>query len=114
MATRKVAAHASVWPMAGELLLVRNAASVLTLASPAGPKRGPALADLGALHEAAVLIRNGVIAAVGTLDAVTRGLSGREQPDELDAAGGIVMPGFIDPHTHLVFAGSRADEFEAR
>src|SRR5262249_31912024 len=51
---------------------------------------------------------------VGSLDVVTRGLSRGAEPDELDAGGGLVMPGFVDPHTHLVFAGTRAEEFEAR
>ncbi len=97
-----------------ELLLVRNASSVLTLASPYGPKRGGALADLGAIDGAAVLVRDGLIAAIGPVDTLTGDLSTNEQLVELDAAGGIVMPGFVDPHTHLVFAGTRADEFEAR
>ena len=97
-----------------ELLLVRNASSVLTLTSPYGPKRGGALADLGAIDGASVLVRDGLIAAIGPLDTVARDVSTNERPVELDAAGGIVMPGFVDPHTHLVFAGTRADEFEAR
>src|SRR3954468_9661005 len=100
--------------MAGELLLVRNASTVLTLAGPAGPRRGPALANLAAIDDAAVLIRDGTITAVGSLDVVTRGLSHADEPHELDAGGGLVMPGFVDAHTHLVFAGTRAEEFEAR
>jgi imidazolonepropionase len=97
-----------------ELLLVRNASSVLTVASPSGPKRHGALGELGAVKGGAVLVREGVIAAVGSLDSIIRHLSSAERPAELDAGGGIVMPGFVDPHTHLVFAGTRAEEFEAR
>src|SRR3954470_13564706 len=100
--------------MAGELLLVRNASRVLTLAGRAGPQRGPSLAELRPVDDGALLIRDGAIVAVGSLDAVTHGLSTADQPEELDAGGGLVMPGFVDPHTHLVFAGTRVEEFEAR
>jgi imidazolonepropionase len=96
-----------------DFLLIRNASRVLTLAAPDGPKRGPALADLGEVPGASVMVRDGLIAGVGPIDVLARELHGAE-PDELDAGGGIVMPGFVDPHTHLVFAGERADEFEAR
>jgi imidazolonepropionase len=96
-----------------ESLLIRNASTVLTLASPSGSKRG-ALADLGAVDGAVVLVRDGLIAGVGAVDEVTRGQARTDELKVIDAGGGIVMPGFVDPHTHLVFAGARAEEFEAR
>ena len=99
--------------MAGTSLLVRNASSVVTLASPGGPKRGAALNDLGERHGAAVAIRDGQILAVGAEREMARLLEA-DRPDVLDADGGLVTPGFVDPHTHLVFAGQRAEEFEAR
>jgi imidazolonepropionase len=61
----------------------------------------------GELRDAYVVVDDGVVAAVGT--------GGAPAADErIDAAGGCVIPGFVDSHTHLVFAGDRADEFAAR
>jgi imidazolonepropionase len=103
--------------VAGSSLLVRNASSVLTLAGgpggPGGPRRGAALSDLGALPGAAIAIRDGAILALGSEADMTALLEAHE-PEVLDAAGALVIPGFVDPHTHLLFAGQRAEEFEAR
>jgi imidazolonepropionase len=94
-------------------LLVRNASSVLTLSAPGGPKRGDALRDLGERRAAAVAIRDGLIVAVGPEPELRRLLK-PDDPEVIDAEGGLVIPGFVDPHTHLLFAGQRAEEFEAR
>lgn len=92
-------------------LLVYNAAQVLTVASPGGPKRGAAMGDLGIVAGGAVAVRDGRVLAVGP----TAALRDRVQAvHTLDADGRVVMPGFVDPHTHLVWAGERADEFEMR
>jgi len=90
-------------------MLIHSASQVLTLAS--GPRRGNSADDLGIIEEGAVLVSGGRIVAVGT----SRDLLSR-YPDEerLDAQGRVVMPGLVDPHTHLVWAGDRAAEFEAR
>jgi imidazolonepropionase len=91
--------------------LLYNAAQVLTLASPGGPKRGAAMGDLGIVPDGAVAVRDGRVLAVGPTVAL------REQVQAAHtfaAAGHVVMPGFVDPHTHLVWAGERADEFEMR
>lgn len=94
--------------------LIRNASQVVTMASGGGPKRGPALADPGAIADGAVLVRDGMIAAVGVEAAVRAQVRPGEPVEDVDALGGVVLPGFVDPHTHLVFAGSRPGEFEAR
>jgi imidazolonepropionase len=92
-------------------LLIRNAGQLLTIASPDGPKRGAAMRDLGIVPGGAVAIRDGVILAAGPSDQ----LATQVRADRtLDAAGCVIMPGFVDPHTHLVWAGARADEFEMR
>ncbi len=91
-------------------LLIHSAAQLLTIASE-GPKRGAAMEELGIIEDGAVAVKDGLIALVGPTAEV------REQvtpTDEIDAAGKVVMPGFVDPHTHLVFAGDRAGEFEQR
>ena len=94
--------------------LIRNATQVVTMASGGGPKRGPALTDPGVIADGAVLVHDGTIAAVGVEADVRAQVRAGEPVEEIDALGGIVLPGFVDPHTHLVFAGSRPGEFEAR
>lgn len=92
-------------------LLIENAGQVLTLASPAGPKRGQALREMGLIPNGAVAVRDGRILAAGPADEVRRTYQATYR---LDVGGRVVMPGFVDPHTHLVWAGDRADEFEQR
>ena len=90
-------------------MLIHSASQLLTLAG--GPRRGNEPVDLGIIEDGAVLISGDRITAVGP----SRDLLAR-YPDEerFDARGRVVMPGLIDPHTHLVWAGDRAAEFEAR
>lgn len=92
--------------------LIRNASQVVTMASGGRPKRGASLADPGAVERGAILVRDGRIEAVGTEAALAGAAAAGTET--IDAEGGVVTPGFVDPHTHLVFAGSRPAEFEAR
>lgn len=94
--------------------LVRNASQIVTMASGGRPKRGADLGDPGVVAAGAVLVRDGLVAAVGPEADVTAGIGRNESVETIDAEGGIVLPGYVDPHTHLVFAGSRPVEFEAR
>jgi imidazolonepropionase len=89
-----------------------NIGQLVTLAGPNRPRVGAELRGLGIISDAAMLIEDDRIAAVGThaemrprIDAGVR---------VIDAGGRCVTPGFVDAHTHLVFAGNRADEFEKR
>lgn len=90
-------------------MLIHSASQLLTLAGP--PQRGDELGRLGIISDGAVLVQDGIVAEVGT----SAELKARH-PDTpwLDAGGKVVMPGLIDPHTHLVWAGDRAGEFEMR
>ena len=90
-------------------MLIHSASQLLTLAG--GAQRGKDLGRLGIIPDGAVLVRGGQIAATGTSVELCAAY-----PDEpaLDTGGRVVMPGFVDPHTHLVFAGDRAAEFELR
>jgi imidazolonepropionase len=90
-------------------MLITNISQLLTLAG--GPQRGNDLGHLGILAESAVLVRNGLIEAVGPCDRMLKAYPTEER---YNAAGKVVMPGFVDPHTHLVWAGDRAAEFEMR
>jgi imidazolonepropionase len=97
-------------------LLVRGAASLVTLAG--GLRRGDGQGDLAVVADGWVAIRDGRVLAVGPREAVEAaireaGLTGEEFA-VLDARGGTVTPGLVDPHTHLLFAGSREDEWELR
>lgn len=92
-------------------LLVYNAAQVLTVASPGGPKRGSAMGELGIVPGGAVAVRDGRVLSVGFTAALREQVQAAQT---FDADGRVVMPGFVDPHTHLVWAGERADEFEMR
>lgn len=92
-------------------LLIHSANQILTLAG-AAPKRGTAHSDLAILREGAIAIRGEHIVAVGdTLDLLA--LADRHTRT-IDARGKIVLPGFVDAHTHALFAGDRANEFDLR
>ncbi|MCK4613389.1 MAG: amidohydrolase family protein, partial [Thermoplasmata archaeon] len=86
-------------------IIIRNASELLTMSG--GVKSGKAMRDLGILENGDVAVANGRITAVG------KGLPLRGGY-EIDARGKVVMPGFVDPHTHLVFAGSREHELEMK
>ena len=90
-------------------MLIHSASELLTLAG--GPQRGDELGNLGVICDGAVLIRDGKIAAVGTSPALRASYPNEET---FDASGRVVMPGFVDPHTHLIWAGDRAAEFDLR
>ncbi|MBN1994340.1 MAG: imidazolonepropionase [Anaerolineae bacterium] len=97
--------------MIGVDLLIHSAAQLLTCASPDGPKRGQALADVGLIPQGAVAVAAGEIVAVGPSPQL---LAGYTAPHVINAAGRVVCPGFVDPHTHVVYAGNRLAEFELR
>ena len=92
-------------------LLVHSAAQLVTCASPNGAKRGSAMAELCVIADGAVAISGGRIVAVGPSEEI---LGAHEAKGEIDASGRVVCPGFVDPHTHVVYAGDRVDEFERR
>jgi imidazolonepropionase len=93
-------------------LLIEHAAQLITVASPGGPKRGAAMRDLGMIADGALAVSGGRIVAVGTTAEVLGQVRGAAR--RIDARGKAVLPGFVDAHTHVVFAGDRADEFERR
>jgi imidazolonepropionase len=96
-------------------LLLEHAAELLTLAGPAdGPRLGAALRDVGMIRDGAVAVADGEIVAVGPTDQVRDAVRLSRAATVIDATGRVVLPGFVDAHTHLVFAGARVDEFEMR
>jgi imidazolonepropionase len=91
-------------------LLVVNIGQLVT---PRGrkPLSGEKMSGLRAIRNAAVAIDRGVITAVGQQEKVLRSYAAKRR---MDVRGCLVTPGFVDPHTHMVFAGSREHEFEMR
>ncbi|MFY9270982.1 MAG: imidazolonepropionase [Candidatus Manganitrophaceae bacterium] len=90
-------------------LAITHCGELLTLASGGNqPKRRSEMSDLGLVRNGAVAISHGKIAWVGTQREYRR--RGRARR-EIDASGKVVMPGFVDPHTHAIFAGSREREW---
>jgi imidazolonepropionase len=90
-------------------MLIHSSTQLLTLAG--GPQRGNTLGNLGLLPGGAVAIHMGAIVETGS----SAELLGRYAAKVLiDASGRVVMPGFVDPHTHFVWVGDRAQEFERR
>lgn len=89
-------------------LILRNASAVVTCsASGRKYKRGAEMKDVGMISGVDILVDDGDIAAIGNIPSV-------EGAEEFDVSEKILLPGFIDPHTHLIFAGTREREFGMR
>jgi len=90
-------------------LNIVHAGQLVTVRGSQRPRRGAELGELGIVRDGAIAIRNGLIEWVGPTDQL---------PDKsataFDASGKVILPGFVDSHTHAVFAGTRVDEFEWR
>lgn len=101
-------------------LLITGASSVITCRAARGeggrplPRLGQDLREVGEIPGGAVAVAGEEIAAVGPPDEVLGAIDESSSPEVVDARGGIVMPGFVDSHTHLVFAGSRHREYVRR
>lgn len=90
-------------------LIIHSASQMLTLRG--GPQRGSSLGDLHIIEDGGIAIKDGVIAGVGKRFEIENSFDADEV---LDARGCVLLPGFVDPHTHLIWAGDRAGEFELR
>jgi len=93
--------------------LLRNTGGLASLAGPA-PRTGPRLADPGWIEDGVLAAHRGRIVFIGSETDLRRSVSAVPGAVELDARGALVVPGFVDPHTHLVFAGEREDEIRRR
>src|SRR5580700_1342841 len=93
-------------------IFIVNIGQLVTLAGPSRPRVGGELRELGIIADAAMLIEDDRIAAVGSYAKIRSRIPA--DVTVIDAQGRCVTPGFVDAHTHLVFAGNRADEFERR
>lgn len=93
-------------------LLIMNASELVTLAGDnQKPRTGKQMRELSIIRNGCLAIKNGKIMAVGKTSEVRKKVKAE---NIINASGKTVLPGFVDPHTHLVFAGSREDEFQMR
>ncbi len=95
-------------------LLIYGARQLLTLHGPSGPRRGPALRDLGIIQDGAVLIEDGRIREAGPSRRVENLAAARAADRAIDASGRVVMPGFVDSNTHLICGSPRMTDYEMR
>src|SRR3954454_10456003 len=92
-------------------LVVLHASQLVTLSGPKRPRNTTELSELGIIRNGGMFVRDGKIESVGPSDEIEKNVGDAEV---LDVGGRVVMPGFVDAHTHLVFAGNRLDDFERR
>ncbi|MBI5805062.1 imidazolonepropionase [candidate division TA06 bacterium] len=101
-------------------LIIQHIGQLLTLTSPSNPsprgegRVGLAMSELGIIEDGLVAIEDGKIVAVGKTMELKPRLNLLPHTKVIDAGNQVVMPGFVDCHTHLVYGGSREDEFELR
>ena len=93
-------------------LAILNCAQVVTLAGPARARVGAQLRELGIVSNGGLLVRDGLIERVGPSLEIEKSIDADTKV--VDAGGRVLLPGFVDAHTHPVFAGTRIDEFEER
>ena len=98
-------------------LIIKNAAQLVTC-SGFKAKQGKEMSSLHVIEDGALVIENGTIRSVGKTNDILQGFNDKETDigdfNVIDAAGKAVLPGFVDSHTHFVFAGYRAEEFSWR
>jgi len=94
--------------------VVHDAAEIVTLEGDEASDPEDEYGELGIYTDAAIAIEDGEIARVGPTGPVTREFPPENATHRVDASGKSVIPGFVDPHTHALFAGDRSDEFEAK
>src|SRR5260370_11156275 len=90
---------------------VIHASQLVTLAGPQRPRVGTEMSELAIIRDGGMLIRDGKIDIVSSSEEVAKNAGDAEV---VDAGGRVILPGFVDAHTHLVFAGNRLDDFERR
>ncbi len=88
-------------------IVIKNISELHTLQGPDRPRMGKEMRETGKIEDGGLAVNGEEIAAVGPSEEITTAYEGKK---EIDASGKTVIPGFVDPHTHLVFAGSREDE----
>jgi imidazolonepropionase len=92
-------------------LIIYNVAQLLTCASNGKPKRGAEMRNVDIIENGALAIKDEVIIAIGKSGEIIKNF---ESENVIDAHKKVVCPAFVDPHTHIVYAGNRLNEFELK
>lgn len=100
-------------PPCQDALLVRGARQIVTMRGPVRARRGAEMSRIGVLTGSAMLVENGRITQVGSASRIEN-LTQAKRAVEVDASGCVVVPGFVDCHTHLLFPAPRLDDYEKR
>lgn len=95
---------------------IKHASQLVTLASEhRGPRTKEAMSELSIIEDGSIWLENEIIQAIGTTDELQIKYTDRiDSAEIIDASGKLVTPGLVDPHTHVVYGGSREREFELR
>lgn len=94
---------------------IQHAAQLATIAGENAPRKREEMSELGIIEDGSIWIEDGVIQAIGTTEELQKQFGDRAADAEvIDASGRLVTPGLVDPHTHVVYGGSREREFEMR
>ncbi|MBI5746833.1 MAG: hypothetical protein HZA13_07510, partial [Nitrospirae bacterium] len=91
-----------------DTILIRNASQLITLSGPKRPRSGKEMGQLGLIENGSLLIRDGIISDIYYKDPSSK----IGKCKILEAEGKVVMPGFVDSHTHPLFAAPRVEEYE--
>src|SRR6185503_17800492 len=100
-ALRFMSSENEIRPQKGTKCAVINCAQVVTLAGPARPRVGAELRELGILSNGGLVVRDGLVERVGTRAEIEKLFE--SDTTVVDAGGRVVLPGFVDAHTHPVF-----------
>lgn len=96
-------------------LWIKHAAQLATIAGENGPRKREAMSEIGIIEDGSIWIEDGLIKAMGTTEELESLYNDRaSEADIVDATDRLVTPGLVDPHTHVVYGGSREREFEMR
>ncbi len=95
-------------------LIIRNIGQLITMDGTEGPRRGTSMRELGLVEGGAVASAAGLVLAAGPESSVMASVETGPGTTVVDADGGVVTPGLVDPHTHAVFAATREGEFAMR
>jgi imidazolonepropionase len=93
-------------------LLISGASQIVTVRG-RGARRGAAVSGIGVIRDGAILVRDGLIVVVGPSSKIEK-LTESKKAEKVDVGGRVVLPGFVDAHTHLIHAASRAEEYELK
>ncbi|HOE91687.1 MAG TPA: imidazolonepropionase, partial [Candidatus Cloacimonadota bacterium] len=91
--------------------IIKNIKELLTLKGPNRPRYGKEMSELGIMNNISIAINEGKIIDIASLQDL---MNKYEATQTIDASNYVVMPGFVDPHTHPVFVNTRENEFEMR